>query len=631
MPEIELQDLTGQLDDDILLKNVDRDWQASENYIGSSVQTSWDESLKHWQGKHLKSPRAGRSKLFLRKPRNQAERIKAGLLDAFFSSHDYVSIEPARGMNVEVDVLSAKIRQAYLNYRLSGKPIPWYQLIYSAIDDLAVFNLCVLNIDWVRQIEKISYKVSTPVLNPMTQSPMMDEMGGPLMSEEEKIFTLVIRDEPEIRLIPPERSHIDPRVDWINPYNGQYIIHDDFVTFQDLKIEGRTDPLIDLEAVNDAQNASRYTNAIEQQRKGQSTTDFHDDDRRVLRIWKYWYKVMGKWWIAWTNENRMVIRKPEPNPNKHGLPPYVFGFYVPESHLFYSDSILAINRDYYIAMNAVRNQRFDNVALILNKHLLVDRNANLDLASLINRRPGGVTEGDGNPSTWAHWDEIPDMSSSAYNEEILLDRESQEASGVTDLTQGITPEKQELATQSVLRTQQSNKKESVGVKTVAETLIIPAIRMFLQLADQYENDQTVMQIVGASLGLQMGDDEVPNLFQIQGQHDIKVYAGLGVVSRDVRLQNLDAIVDKISGLYGPLAVLPILEEYLSMAGVRNVKQVLMAIDQTLQMQAATAQEQMKMDAEQSSAKGNGRQPKGNQKPLGERGMTKRLVQGQVEM
>lgn len=633
MAQVELQDLTGKLDDDLLLKNVDRDWRASEMYHQSTIQNTWNDSLKHWQGQHLKTPRAGRSKLFLRKPRNQAERIKAGLLDAFFSSHDYVSVEPARGMNVESDVISAKIRQTYLNYRFSGKPIPWYQLVYSAIDDVVVFNLACLNIEWAKEIEEIPYTVSSPVLNPMTQTPMTNEMGQPLATQQQQVYTLVLRDEPVMRLIPPERIKIDPRADWINPYSGQYIIHDDFMTYQDLKLLGRTDKLIDLKAVDDAQYASRSLDAINQTRQGQTMADFQDEDRKEIRIWKYWYKVMGKWWVAWTNERRAIIRRIQPNPYEHGLPSYVFGFLTPESHLFYSDSVLAINRDYYIAMNAVRNQRFDNVAAILNKHLYVNRNANLDIASLINRRPAGVTEGDGDPRAFVYWDQMPDMSTSAYNEETLLDRESQEASGVTDITQGITPEKPELATQSVLRTQQANKKESIGVKTFAETFIVPAVRMFLQVADQFENDQNVMQIVGASLGLQMSNDQIPNLLQIQGQYDIKVYAGLGVVSRDVRLQNLDAVINKMEQMYGPLAVLPMLEEYLGMAGVRNVRQVLAAVQQSLQMQAAAAEQQAQMNQQTQAPKQTSGSPRGgrNGKPVSERGMAQRIVQGQAQM
>ena len=94
---------------------------------------------------------------------------------------------------------------------------------------------------------------------------------------------------------------------------------------------------------------------------------------------------------------------------------------------------------------------------------------------------------------------------------------------------------------------------------------------------------------------------------------------------------MDVQITKIGQMYGPMAALPMLEEYLTLGGVRNVKQTLMAVEQSLQMQAEMAQQQIEQQANQNS--GNGKRPSGksNGKMQGERAMVQKRAQGQAEM
>src|SRR3990167_7647774 len=128
----------------------------------------------------------------------------------------------------------------------------------------------------------------------------------------------------------------------------------------------------------------------------------------------------------------------------------------------------------------------------------------------------------------------------------MLNRDIEESAGVTDQSQGISERGKELATQSVIRQQNVNKKEAVNIRIVSQTMVIPAMEMLLALADQYESSQTVMQIIGAGMGItpevmmQMygnANDDIPNLFQIKGQYNVRVYAGLGMVTKDAKTQN----------------------------------------------------------------------------------------------
>lgn len=627
---IDIEDLRGDLDDDELLTRAERDWNASQDFLESNVHAVWSDSIKMWQGRHLATQIAGRSQLFLRKPRNVAERIKAGLLDAFFSTGDPVSVEPARE-NVPDDVLGAKIRQAYLNYRLGGKPIPWFQLIYSAADDLAVHNIAIARVEWVREVDRIEYMQEEPVLNPLTGAPLVGEDGQPLMTRTPQVLEQTMREEPEIRLVRPENMRIDSRIDWTCPYSGQYIIEREYMTYQYLLDLSRIDRRINLEEVDKAARI-QYDDVISVDRYQNGTPEVFDEpDRLEIEIWRYWYKVGPKWWFAWTAGNRGVVRRPEKNPYAHGKPNYVFGFHVPESHLFYSDSIIQIHKDYFTAINGIRNQRFDNVALILNKHAVVRRDANADLASLVNRRSGGVTPVDGDPRQAVHWDEVPDISASGYNEEILLDRELSEGTGIAQsVGQGLTPASDELATQSVLKQQNANKKEAVNIRIVAHTFIVPIAEMLIALADQFENDPQVLAIVGATLGYGEADDNIPNLLEIKGQYSVKVNAGLGALTPEVKLQQMDIAIQRLSATFGPIATLPLWQEYLPLLGIKNVKEVLESIRHSMmldQLMALMTRASTRKPGANGNGKSAGANGNGARKMPGEMDAVRSIAQG----
>src|SRR3990167_5448954 len=314
--EFEIEDIRGDLDSETLITRLRRDWQAAQNHLTSNIHAAWTDAIKLFKGQHLETPKAGRSKLLLRKPRNVSERIKAGLLEAFFSTPDYVNVEPAR-QDVPDDALGARIRKAYVNYRLSGKPIPWFQICYSAFEDLAVFNLCVARVEWVVEQELLKGERQTPILNPESGSPIVGEDGQPLTQTETIEHLLTITDEPRITLLLPERMKIDPRTDWTNPYAGQFMIEQDFMTYQALLNLADIDPLIDRDGL-DLVSRTAYDDAITQARYSGATPQvFTDPDRLEIEVRRYWYKIGSIWWGAWAAGDRAGIRKPQKNPYAH--------------------------------------------------------------------------------------------------------------------------------------------------------------------------------------------------------------------------------------------------------------------------------------------------------------------------
>ncbi|KKL21522.1 hypothetical protein LCGC14_2444620, partial [marine sediment metagenome] len=410
------------------------------------------------------------------------------------------------------------------------------------------------------------------------------------VEEEDREFKQTVKDEPFVNLIPREHMLLDPRMTWINPY-GQFVIHDDFMTYQELIAAAEVDPLIDLDAVEFA-SQDQYQNPVTTQRMhGVTPVAFDDADRANIPVRRYWYLVGAKWWVAWIYNNARVIRKPQANPNAHGKPPYVIGFLHPESHTGLAESILNTNKDTFISLNGIKNQRFDNMALILNKHAIVRSDANADIASLMNRRPGGVTSVDGDVRTAIGWDEVPDVAASGYLEEDRLERDLDEATGLPDLKKGIREQQDELATQSLIKNEAANKKGSVNTQVMKVTFYIPIIEMLIALGRQHETDDKVMAIVGARMGLVEKDDQIPSLFEIEGQFFVKVNAGAGAVSRDLRLRQVDAAIARTTELFGPMAALPFLRDYYALLGITNINEVLSTIVAVVQAQASEPTDQ----------------------------------------
>lgn len=636
---LEELDIRGKLDDAQLSKNWHRDRDSARNFFESEISTNWQNALKHWQGTHLKTPIKGRSQLFIRKPRTIAQRIQAGLLDAFFSNSDELVsvipgrktmqqpvVDPATGQPAidpntgqpamqpgpSPDEAAARIRQAWLNYRLTTT-IPWFRIVHSAIDDLVVFNMAVAEVSWVKRIERYEIQDERPEIDPATGQPIMGPDGQPMVRKlPPKTEELILQDEPRVRLIVPERIRIDPRADWIDPFAGQFFIHEDYIYFQDIAQLAEGDPLIDMGEVGASPSVSRSEGAegvIDQQRRNFTWEQFDEPDRKEILVGKYFYKVAGKWWIAWLDGDGRVLRKPDMVREGHAKPGYVIGVLEPESHVMYGDSKLTQLKDYFIFKNTWRNLRVDNAVRIMNRHTFYNRDADVDVASLVNKRAGGLTAVSGSVRDAIGQEEMPDIGSSGYNEETMVDRDIEEGS-VTDISQGLTTRTKELATQTIAREQNANVKEAVNIRIVGETFIQAVAEMLLALGDQYESDQAIMQITGEMAGLAMPDDDIPSLRDIKGQYHVRVRAGLGTVNRMTKLQNMELWFKDIVGTYGPIAGIPIIRELGNLLGATNVDEVLNYIQKSILMNTATQTRNQKADQDGESPVKSGRNGKG---------------------
>lgn len=162
-------------------------------------------------------------------------------------------------------------------------------------------------------------------------------------------------------------------------------------------------------------------------------TPYRQSLTRQVEILEYW-GIFGnddeEYLITIANRNTVI--RFEKNPYD-GLRPFVKMEIDPVNFLFYGTGLIDPLENLQNALNDTRNQRMDNVNLILNKIFLVLKDADVNEQELISR-PGGVIYQSipGGVSIL----ETPDITQSAYQEEALIKQDAQEAIGVTDIIQG---------------------------------------------------------------------------------------------------------------------------------------------------------------------------------------------------
>lgn len=161
--------------------------------------------------------------------------------------------------------------------------------------------------------------------------------------------------------------------------------------------------------------------------KGKSWTS--DTLYKKCLIREFWGEYDGEDWLIITANNSAVIYK-EKMPYKHGELPFtrLVDTELPNEYLGIGE-VEPIERLQY-ELNDTRNQRMDNVTLILNRMWKVAKGADVNESELVSQ-PGGVI----------HAADIngieplvtPDVTQSAYNEEGQIKADIQSITGVNDM------------------------------------------------------------------------------------------------------------------------------------------------------------------------------------------------------
>ena len=213
----------------------------------------------------------------------------------------------------------------------------------------------------------------------------------------------------------------------------------------------------------------------------------YDASRKVVEVLEYWDRdkifVIGA---------KNTVLKEEDNPFG-GILPFIMARYIPVQHELYGIGIPEVAESLQEELNDVRNQRMDNVNLIINRMWIANKYADIDFDSLISY-PGNVILS--NDVDALKPLDTRDVTKSAYMEEEIIKHDMDMATGEYGPGRGEPAQRRETATGIVRLQQASNIRFDTIVKMLEFTVLRSIAKVFLWLDYHFLSPADFAKIVG---------------------------------------------------------------------------------------------------------------------------------------
>ncbi len=336
--------------------------------------------------------------------------------------------------------------------------------------------------------------------------------------------------------------------------------------------------------------------------KSGETSDGNLMKEKTYAVWEVFYKKDGKHWLGYTNENNVVLKKAEESIYDHY--PIIMGQCLLEPHKAIGTGFPEILEGPNESFNVTMNQRKDNVSLVLNPMTLVSRFGNVDLDSLTNSRPGGITLTDDMGGIEDR--RMPDVTQNAYMEAAIDEGMMQELSGITPGKEGMGSASQK-ATVARINEQNADVKISLFIAIVAETYMKPFYHELAWQVNKFESNKKILRIANDSFKSKnpskLPSELLPMLEDVSDFDDLEMdmvlKVGKSEYDKDVDLRKLSLIMDKAImanqsqmqllqvGLMQPEGVklynlAAFEDEIMRLLGVRNIKDFIITVQQPAQ-------------------------------------------------
>ena len=530
-PSAELADPDVQAGDD-QVNDEDLDWltlaresyQFSTSYYDTNNRKLVEDGIRAFNNQHpqdskyLSQGYQKRSNIFNPKPRAIMRKNEAAAASAFFSNTDVVDVQ-AENQGDPIQRASAEVNKALLEYRLS-KDIKWFHIVLGALQDAQKGGVACARVFW--EFEQ-------------------DSKGK------------VTKDRPVVQLIPCENFRYDPAADWTDPVGtSPYLIHlmpmyvidvKERMTRNDPKTGRPTwKPVPDSVIRQATQSMSDSTSIVREKNRSdpKDTENRPVQDYTIVWIQRHIHRRGGRDWEFYTLSDQSLLTEPQPLSIStwHGRD-YVVGNCILETHTNMPSSIYALGRPLFDETNEIRNQRLDNVKLVLNKRWITKRNRNVDVSSLVRNVPGSVTmaddpEGDIREINW------PDVTASSYQEADRLAADTDELLG--NFNPANIPMKGKLAETvggGQMMVAPASLLTEYLLRTFVETFVNPVLRLLVKLEQNYETDDKIMTLAKekAQVYQRYGINQVTDGLLNQ-ELTVRVSVGMGATDPTTKMQKL---------------------------------------------------------------------------------------------
>jgi hypothetical protein len=302
----------------------------------------------------------------------------------------------------------------------------------------------------------------------------------------------------------PRRCYPDPRVNWGDWDNMQYIVFSDYKSFNSLLYSGLYPKLKEFPALR---------HKISPPRNGWNAHQWHKEEGRGLSIdpaqplqrerFDHAYFTLGDARIvdeAWVRlsgyeigipsieqiflvitimDENIVIRF-QLNPYGRQFPAVIGGLYQ-DSHKTYGQSLYDLLLPMHDIATYLLRSRIDNVSAALNNLIFVDP-TQVSVPDLIDRNPWGVvrTLPGSKPGDGVFIAQVPDVTRGHFNDIAAMSELKQRVSAASDAQQGMpTSDGIRTATEIQRLTQLGSQRLGVLARIMSATTVRPMVRMMV--------------------------------------------------------------------------------------------------------------------------------------------------------
>lgn len=458
-----------------------------------------------------------KSKLVLRDIKKYSSWLESSVLDPFISTDGIIRCFPATPRSTKF----AKCAEVILNAQFC-RQFNRFNFMSQAINTLLRDGTCVIKTGWefAEDKRKVFYNIDTPLSilgeqlipqipddqmqaimqeNPqqaqmlqMASQPMLDELGRQVYHHEEKYKEEVIPtiNQPTAIVCRNEDIYIDPTC-MGDMTKAQFIIHRYLTDLSALKMDGRYKNLEKLD-INKINNLDKEDYEID------TDFEFEDETRKKFLVYEYWGNlqvddtgIVSPMVISWV-EN--VIIRCEENPYPDKKPPFIVTPFLPIPFEVYGEPHGELLKDNQKIKTAIFRGIIDNMANSNNAQIGVLRNE-LDDTNLkrmlrgenfiFNKNPNNIFVG--------QYNQLP---ATVFNALQIIDNESTQLTGVNTFGQHQTTDRIGNDNQMKGVLDGGNLRKLQVVKSIAENLVKPLLRKWLEYSAELLEDEQVFRMTG---------------------------------------------------------------------------------------------------------------------------------------
>lgn len=301
----------------------------------------------------------------------------------------------------------------------------------------------------------------------------------------------------------PRRAFPDPRVQWGDWENWQYIAFSDFCSYNTLVNTGLYPKLAKYPALRQRQTVAK---------QGWDAHRFHQEEGRGLSIdpaapnqrettgqgWfqlgdnrtvdEVWVRMTGhelglpgvqQLWLVITVLDEQVIIRCQLNPYGRQFPALIGGLYH-DSHKTWGQSLYDLLLPMHDIATWLLRSRVDNVQAALNNLMFVDP-TQVMISDLIDRNPWGVvrTLPGAEAGKGVFIANVPDVTRGHWNDISAMSDLKQRVSAASDAQQGMPTTDVRTATEIARLTQLGSQRLGVLSRVISATSIRPMVRMMV--------------------------------------------------------------------------------------------------------------------------------------------------------